>query len=106
MRPWMVVDVAGDGAAKQLQWGHGLAAVDGSPAAMMTCRRTSFNGATALRPWMGIRDTTNVREIGLQWGHGLAAVVGFANGAGCPVATQASMGPRPCGRGWAPRPLP
>ena len=36
-----------------LQWGHGLAAVDGYlPHALSNGEGNCFNGATALRPWM------------------------------------------------------
>ena len=83
-----------------LQWGHGLAAVDGAahpvgpvvrPGASMgprPCGRGrqatwfktrpciwSFNGATALRPW-----TARARRVEVR-------------------PPRASMGPRPCGRG-------
>ena len=86
-------------AAVGLQWGHGLAAVDGDPPGRRHARRgrasmgprpcgrgrtrpqaghgraARFNGATALRPWT-------------------ARAAGAHKGAYC-----ASMGPRPCGRG-------
>ena len=65
------------GAVPVLQWGHGLAAVDGStPAHRM------------------------YSDSKLQWGHGLAAVVGASAAGPSPSARGASMGPRPCGRGW------
>ena len=34
-----------------LQWGHGLAAVDGACLVERYSVRACFNGATALRPW-------------------------------------------------------
>ena len=56
MRPWTAVDVHRDSADRQqLQWGHGLAAVDGRDLAVVF--------PTLMR---------------LQWGHGLAAVDGAA----------------------------
>ena len=63
----------------ELQWGHGLAAVEGDSAFPPV--------PTAM--W-------------LQWGHGLAAVEGrHGRHEGSP-ARDASMGPRPCGRGRCP----
>ena len=59
-----------------LQWGHGLAAVVGRPRPPPCNENSCFNGATALRPWL----------------------VGWA--IGCRARGPASMGPRPCGRGW------
>ena len=59
-----------------LQWGHGLAAVDGG-------KRTIVEAAPA----------------GLQWGHGLAAVDGRKRWRHARAGYAASMGPRPCGRG-------
>ena len=102
LRPWTVVP--GDGALggrDVLQWGHGLAAVDGSRTVKpVGAGGGGFNGATALRPWtekagrapslgyFGFNGATALRpwtadyilqsETGhqLQWGHGLAAVDG------------------------------
>ena len=56
MRPWTDVWIA-DFSVRflKLQWGHGLAAVDGTPVAEELARK-----------------------YGLQWGHGLAAVDGSA----------------------------
>ena len=82
MRPWMAcVGADSSGRCPQLQWGHGLAAVDGVPLATTVMLAVGFNGATALRPWM--------------------AAESFRT----PQACLASMGPRPCGRGWL-RPCP
>ena len=78
MRPW--TDGSGrpaGGAGELLQWGHGLAAVDGWHAGPSRSTSAGFNGATALRPWTG----------------------GCCGR--CPFAEVASMGPRPCGRGRA-----
>ena len=78
MRPWTATAGSSKAAtAAKLQWGHGLAAVDGCEGQ----RR---------HEWM--------REE-LQWGHGLAAVDGAACRAEAAGAARASMGPRPCGRG-------
>ena len=60
---------------RELQWGHGLAAVDGSSPPATPSPPARFNGATALRPWTGIRVRARRRQ------------------------REASMGPRPCGRG-------
>ena len=63
----------------RLQWGHGLAAVDGTRRSTVAVRRAGFNGATALRPWTAA--TGGGKPVGrtrLQWGHGLAAVDGEA----------------------------
>ena len=125
LRPWTVVGGANANMLDELQWGHGLAAVDGSSARSEPPRPTSFNGATALRPWTGQDRTMRLNvTLELQWGHGLAAVdgddpVGFLGpkddvlqwGHGLAAvdgrepktfperASRASMGPRPCGRG-------
>ena len=112
------------GDARGLQWGHGLAAVDGAVRQARQANLISFNGATALRPWTGRSPCLAYGRIcRLQWGHGLAAVDGRFN-TGHPAAypvlqwghglaavdgrerprsdlgkSRASMGPRPCGRG-------
>ena len=77
----------------QLQWGHGLAAVDGG-GGPLGCRRT-------LRASMGPRPCGRGRRYAramdmanaarLQWGHGLAAV----DGSWCPSGTD----PAPCFNG-------
>ena len=92
----------------ELQWGHGLAAVDGRPCARRTTTLSlSFNGATALRPWMaGVAAGRQLPDARLQWGHGLAAVDGVKHRQGVQRYLGASMGPRPCGRGWPRRPTP
>ena len=64
-----------DGPIVVLQWGHGLAAVDGRNSPRTSVPRRRFNGATALRPWT---------ERGVP----------LLEARRC-----ASMGPRPCGRG-------
>ena len=79
MRPWtawkVAIQVGGDG----LQWGHGLAAVDGLARAR----------ASACVPWLqwghGLAAVdgcawrrNTITQLTLQWGHGLAAVDGFA----------------------------
>ena len=52
LRPWTELQQVVDGLFKDmLQWGHGLAAVDGLTGRTPSSRSTSFNGATALRPW-------------------------------------------------------
>ena len=65
------------GVVRVLQWGHGLAAVDGLAAATIITLITSFNGATALRPWTAPRpDRACSALTGFNGGHGLAAVDG------------------------------
>ena len=113
------------GGAVVLQWGHGLAAVDGPWMASTRSTSTScFNGATALRPWTvastgGLRVSSYELQWGhglaavdgvaacrleqalelLQWGHGLAAVDGARRHRAPKEGARASMGPQPCGRG-------
>ena len=109
---------------RRLQWGHGLAAVDGIGLDDLPELWRGFNGATALRPWMdrggrrrrraglcfngatALRPWMVARRVRacssatmLQWGHGLAAVDGRRRPPLAP-RSPASMGPRPCGRGW------
>ena len=45
--------------ASALQWGHGLAAVDGARLRRLEEPLHGFNGATALRPWTG----GNLRDV-------------------------------------------
>ena len=60
-----------------------------------TAKRTSFNGAMAVRPWMGARAELAVADhIVLQWGHGREAMDGRPH-AGAGQAHPASMGPWP-----------
>ena len=52
MRPWTAKPVAPSYWSEDwLQWGHGLAAVDGAIDALQAQNYIGFNGATALRPW-------------------------------------------------------
>ena len=107
-----------------LQWGHGLAAVDGcrprhavhiGPRASMgprpcgrgrrapQCTRPLVDRAS-MGPRPCGRGRTAPRDMaapmaGLQWGHGLAAVDGPSPSHAAAAAVTASMGPRPCGRG-------
>ena len=83
----------------ELQWGHGLAAVDGKGSATRWVEVKSFNGATALRPWTGQTARPQRAATALQWGHGLAAVDGTSLNLSSQKVCKASMGPRPCGRG-------
>ena len=83
-----------------LQWGHGLAAVDGCWPPCSRRARSCFNGATALRPWTGrqprrIRQPPRRASMGPRpCGRGRSQA--RARGT---VQVWASMGPRPCGRG-------
>ena len=127
-RSWPIVACQPAG----LQWGHGLAAVDGYaglPYITQDCSRFNgatalrpwtaarpsesavssggFNGATALRPWTAVDDIE--RNLAPACFNGATALrpwtVGRLPRAVRPL--QASMGPRPCGRGrvGAQRPL-
>ena len=100
LRPWTVsTSDASPGLLFLLQWGHGLAAVDG--------RHGPREHPLLARASMGPRPCGRGRAAGgsinlgttlLQWGHGLAAV----DGREPPrprTRRRASMGPRPCGRG-------
>ena len=101
LRPWMAELISRSRLSQlMLQWGHGLAAVDGTPCAPPPRKRIGFNGATALRPWMvthGRPDSTpspasmGPRPCGRGWQ--------LSRPCRRPVFL-ASMGPRPCGRGW------
>ena len=104
MRPWTAPPVSRHNQRRRLQWGHGLAAVDGACPTMRATRHRSFNGATALRPWTAEHGWPQPRKSSwLQWGHGLAAVDGRCEYGVIAEPTPASMGPRPCGRGRRPK---
>ena len=51
LRPWTDNSAVVVEYRKWLQWGHGLAAVDGTCPPPCFQTPTCFNGATALRPW-------------------------------------------------------
>ena len=119
-------------AYSRLQWGRGLAAAE----IWWCCshssqRHTCFNGAAALRPrklpvtepsqppgnalqWgrglaaaeIGSRISIPPRLKKLQWGRGLAAAEMIDAQFGHALTGDASMGPRPCGRGNAAWPHP
>ena len=78
LRPWTAQPDHRHSTADLLQWGHGLAAVDGSTGPIRPPPPPSrFNGATALRPWTAGMALGRIRtQLRLQWGHGLAAVDG------------------------------
>ena len=100
MRPWTDVWIA-DFSVRflKLQWGHGLAAVDGravDSGGTFVIRLQWGHGLAAVD---GVAARFNHAErVALQWGHGLAAVDGRCSRTSC-SAGRASMGPRPCGRG-------
>ena len=103
LRPWTALDRVRGGCAEYvLQWGHGLAAVDGTAPACAPLISSGFNGATALRPWTAYVGAFVGHNDELQWDHGLAAVDGGREGAALAPRGCASMGPRPCGRGRSP----
>ena len=78
MRPWTVVPARVNICTVMLQWGHGLAAVDGTERRPNVVPVPSFNGATALRPWTdAVCGEPIPLDNELQWGHGLAAVDGW-----------------------------
>ena len=53
-----------------------------------------------MRPWTAGKGPRRPHtRLKLQWGHGLAAVDGRSLGWIEMMAEEASMGPRPCGRG-------
>ena len=104
LRPWTGLRSASRAMAFELQWGHGLAAVDGCARRPHEQATESFNGATALRPWTALVARHLGAADGLQWGHGLAAVDGMRRVRHHPPRVRASMGPRPCGRGRRRRP--
>ena len=52
----LYTDYDAEGPTDELQWGHGLAAVDGTARDLTPMATAGFNGATALRPWTGGRD--------------------------------------------------
>jgi len=74
-RPRRPEGVVASGFAPTLQWGRGLSAAETSSARKATAGQTGFNGAAAFRPRRRARDG-NYRQTG-----------------------DASMGPRPFGRG-------
>ena len=104
MRPWTdEADAEFPLARPGLQWGHGLAAVDGSGRAGRRRRMSLLqwgHGLAAVdgRPSVARRARRNT----LQWGHGLAAVDGRRRRRRGKAGGRASMGPRPCGRGRLP----
>ena len=107
------------------QWGRGQTAAESRRTARRACRPPgvngaaakrprkgliilrppavilSVNGAAAKRPRKGLAERPRVDALGRQWGRGQTAAesrtAGRAGGAG----RQASMGPRPNGRGKA-----
>ncbi len=86
----------------RLQWGRGLAAAE--MARFRQRRRTGsiwlqWGRGLAAAEMMRSRSTRRSTVRRLQWGRGLAAAEIFLSG--CQKARQidASMGPRPCGRG-------
>ena len=85
-----------------LQWGHGLAAVVGCAwPGMADKTEQGFNGATALRPWMAL-PYLDARHTAFGF-NGATALRPWMAGRAVRhvIAAGASMGPRPCGRGWA-----
>ena len=103
LRPWMVTRAQNWACcALGLQWGHGLAAVDGVKVPLARLPALSFNGATALRPWMA-----HDNGVGLNGRRGFNGATALRPWMARPNRRDrrrlsASMGPRPCGRGWLP----
>ena len=108
----------------RLQWGHGLAAVDGPCFGQhLSCHERASMGPRPCGRGRGAPVEVRPAWYLLQWGHGLAAVDGKSNVTPCGQLTcfngatalrpwtacrqarravavrLASMGPRPCGRG-------
>ena len=81
LRPWTVFPAPSlRRPSHQLQWGHGLAAVDGR---CCTCRagrraRASMGPRPCGRGRQFVKGADSAAPVLLQWGHGLAAVDGFA----------------------------
>ncbi len=87
-----------------LQWGHDLAVVESRSSSRSIARRACrFNGATTSRSWNPAPTAAARRRLLLlQWGHDLA-VVESKDGLSVRLDPgQASMGPRPRGRGIPP----
>ena len=126
MRPRKCIGLTRPAPSKKLlQWGRGLAAAEmhdreQQPAeqgrASMGPRpcgrgnvlgvwalqrpRGCFNGAAALRPRKSRRHCPEARHFHrLQWGRGLAAAEMMNHRKHACSSLDASMGPRPCGRG-------
>ena len=78
LRPWTECPSPGFAGDERLQWGHGLAAVDGQsgyqPPFMFTELQWG-HGLAAVDGGEG--DQCMTAETALQWGHGLAAVDGI-----------------------------
>ena len=78
MRPWTAfTEIVSSTGLLGLQWGHGLAAVDGAPRGRGRHhpRRASMGPRPCGRGRSGTPASTRCR-LKLQWGHGLAAVDG------------------------------
>ncbi len=88
------------GNGRKLQWSHDLAVVETCPWYHGGRRMVSFNGATTLRSWkQPTRRALRAPMIPLQWSHDLAVVETGRERYGIQAAADASMEPRPCGRG-------
>ena len=60
---------------QQLQWGHGISAVEIRLDFLASQPPAGFNGATAFLPWKSGSSMSNARiTLSLQWGHGISAV--------------------------------
>ena len=83
LRPWTAMTRAGSERSWHLlQWGHGLAAVDGKSAAPSHSSPTASMGPRPCGRGREDPDMTYDAPPALQWGHGLAAVdgpAGFTN---------------------------
>ena len=82
MRPWTEAALRVKTVTLELQWGHGLAAVDGSARHIqwrIADKLQWGHGLAAVDGGVGV--VADNRHGQLQWGHGLAAVDGQAGGA-------------------------
>ena len=90
----------------QLQWGHGLSAVEMSTPSKRGARRAKAlqwgHGLSAVE--MARSRTLRRHRPPLQWGHGLSAVEIQRASPELDIPRRASMGPRPFSRGNTPRP--
>ena len=100
LRPWTDARAPEHLHVEQLQWGHGLAAVDGQFHGGAFAQALKLQWGHGLAAVDGSPPTScSTRSPGLQWGHGLAAVDGVPARVKRRRQGKASMGPRPCGRG-------
>ncbi|WHZ15034.1 MAG: hypothetical protein OJF52_001875 [Nitrospira sp.] len=83
-----------------LQWGHGISAVESDRIPRNSRSHSRFNGATASLPWNPCYPSAWCRSYPmLQWGHGISAVESVKSIVTKDQGVIASMGPRHLCRG-------